>query len=247
MRYYERREGPQEWDESYWSDKKDPDGVTRNMLMEKDRKVEDLKREIRFINRLDAGNVLDLGCGLGHVMTAIDRKHKVFGFEVSEFAADEARKNNPDAAVFQAPDLANANFADGFFDAILCYHVIEHVDNPYLFLKQVTQLLKKGGHLIIGTPDFKSPTARLYGDKYRMLHDPTHINLFSCAGLGALLTDYDYEIEEVYYPYYDCKRLMEKFRDYASEVQAFANGIRIEGLSPPMPGDIFTIYARRTF
>ena len=95
MRYYERRDGPSQFEESYWSDKEDPDGVKRNMLEEKDRKVEDLKREIQFINKLDAGNVLDLGCGLGHVMTAFDRKHKIYGFEVSEFAADEARKNNP--------------------------------------------------------------------------------------------------------------------------------------------------------
>ena len=66
-----------------------------------------------------------------------------------------------------------------FFDVIFMHHVIEHLEKPEEDIKEVKRILKPGGILILGTPDFDSGCARLFGKNYRLLYDGTHISLFS--------------------------------------------------------------------
>ena len=65
------------------------------------------------------------------------------------------------------------------FDLIVVNQVIEHVKKPENLIKIVKKNLTKNGILIIGTPDFDSLMSRFYNNKFRMLHDKTHISLFS--------------------------------------------------------------------
>lgn len=43
------------------------------------------------------------------------------------------------------------------FDLVFSQDVIEHTPKPFLFLKDQFRLLKKGGHLIVGTPNLLRP------------------------------------------------------------------------------------------
>lgn len=52
----------------------------------------------------------------------------------------------------QKQDLTELSFADNFFDAIICYHVLEHVENDKKAIKEIFRVLKPKGWAIIQTP-----------------------------------------------------------------------------------------------
>jgi 2-polyprenyl-3-methyl-5-hydroxy-6-metoxy-1,4-benzoquinol methylase len=123
---------------------------------------------------------LDLGAGPG-AMT--ERLHSL-GFDV--LAVDR------DAAVYQGSqkffrqDLNDPHFSSsigpGSFDLIVSVEVIEHVESPINFLRNIGRLLSPGGRAVITTPNVDSLPARLrflLGGKIRMMDefsDPTHIS-----------------------------------------------------------------------
>ncbi len=52
----------------------------------------------------------------------------------------------------QKQDLTKLSFADNSFDAILCYHVLEHVEDDNKAMKELFRVLKPGGWAILQTP-----------------------------------------------------------------------------------------------
>lgn len=65
---------------------------------------------------------------------------------------DWQKDTNPDFVhdlnVFPYP------FSDNSFDVIEASHVLEHLDRPFLVMKELHRILKKGGSLIIKVPHF---------------------------------------------------------------------------------------------
>jgi SAM-dependent methyltransferase len=49
-------------------------------------------------------------------------------------------------------NVEQLDFPDGYFDIIICNHVLEHVDNPDAALAEFNRCLASGGHLIAQTP-----------------------------------------------------------------------------------------------
>ncbi len=49
-------------------------------------------------------------------------------------------------------DIASIPMPDGYFDAILCTEVFEHIPDPLAAIKEFHRLLKKGGKLILTAP-----------------------------------------------------------------------------------------------
>ena len=120
---------------------------------------------------------MDVGCGSGLCSQRVKNTCpdiKLYGLDVSKYAAEHASQ----FAEVYAGNLKDAKYSDNQFDVIATYHVIEHVKDPIPFLKNIKRILKNG-LLILGTPDFDSGCARRFGSQYRLLHDPSHITLFT--------------------------------------------------------------------
>lgn len=49
-------------------------------------------------------------------------------------------------------DITSIPKPDGYFDAIMCTEVFEHLPNPIMALKEFSRLLRSGGYLIITSP-----------------------------------------------------------------------------------------------
>lgn len=239
-RYYSNRPALVTQDSEYYDDKKDPDGNVRNILHEKESRIEFAKNEIRFLNShieiyadKQRPKLLSIGLGGGYAESVISNAYIKYGIEPDKSASSIAKEH---VDHLYHGYFENIGFNDAFFDVIFAHHVIEHVVNPVEFLDKVGRILKIGGKLILGTPNFDSAAARRYGDKFRLLHDRTHISLFSDSGLRDLLSDKGFIVDYVDYPYFDTKFFSEE-----NLLRMLDKG----GVSPPFYGSIMTFYATK--
>ena len=49
-------------------------------------------------------------------------------------------------------DVTKLDFDDSFFDAIICNHVLEQIDDDFIALKEIFRVLKKNGFAILQSP-----------------------------------------------------------------------------------------------
>ena len=104
-------------------------------------------------------------------------------FGVSYVGADLA--GNDRADVVLAPD-GGLPVQDDSFDAVLSSQVLEHVEDPDLYLRECMRVLKPGGTLILST----------HGMMYYH-RDPEDYWRWTTAGLNRILTGHGFEVCEM--------------------------------------------------
>lgn len=132
------------------------------------------------------GRVLDVGCGRGHLLRAFQRRGwQVAGTEIDQHTAELVRR---ETGADIRPGLLEAfGAADGGFDAVVLWHVLEHLHDPAQVLRDCARLLGPTGVLFVGVPDFRSWEARIGGNKWFHLDVPRHVTHFSRPVLRDLL------------------------------------------------------------
>ena len=208
----------------------DPDGNVRSHLDERDSALAGCSEITSYVHTLEPGKILDFGCGLGWILSDLDDRWGKYGIEVSQFAANHASKYGK---IFCGNYV---DFQETNFDVVLMNHVIEHLPNPQEAITKIKTLLKPGGILIIGTPNFDSGAARRYGNNFRLLNDPTHISLFSDDSLRRFVRDNGFTIENVEYPFFDTPWFTNENLLRLSQTDI---------ISPPFYGSFISIFARK--
>jgi len=95
----------------------------------------------RFAKAVPAGEVLDLGCGPGHVGRYLhERGVAVCGLDLSEEMVRIARELNP-AIEFQQGDMRDLPFPDERFAGVVAFYSIIHLD-PAEMAPVFTELLR---------------------------------------------------------------------------------------------------------
>ena len=98
---------------------------------------------------------MDIGCSTGEFLEAIDWRDERFGMEISQYARSIATETGVrfDRDIFSESD---------FFDLVIIRGTIQHLDEPFLFLKHAFTALRPGGYLVfLATPNTNSPFYRL--------------------------------------------------------------------------------------
>ena len=126
------------------------------------------------------GRAVDLGAGSG----ALAVRLRALGWDVCavDLNADAFKADVP----FRCVDLNQPDFAsklgEGAFDLVTAVEVLEHVESPIGFLRNVGRLLKPDGLAVLTTPNVDNAPARLkflLTGTIRMMDvrgEPTHIS-----------------------------------------------------------------------
>lgn len=163
--------------------------------------------------------ILDIGCGRGVFLSNM-REHgwETFGLELNEETAWNARQAL--GLDIKTGRLFDARFQGGFFDVITIWHVLEHMPDPALTIKECNRTMKPGGLMVIAVPNFGSMQAKLSGRYWFHLDVPYHLYHFNLENLMFLLEKYSFKIVKV-------RHFSLEFNPFGF-VQSFLNMCRVE-------------------
>jgi SAM-dependent methyltransferase len=142
--------------------------------------------------------ILDVGCAGGELLDMIRRagNNDVHGLEPDSYAAGRARERGIPVTEGY---LESARFPPASFSTVLLDHVLEHVDDPDIFMGHVGNIVVGGGAVVVWIPNVDSDAARFLG-KYWMGYDaPRHLTTFSFATLSALLDKHGFRVVRVHH------------------------------------------------
>jgi SAM-dependent methyltransferase len=148
--------------------------------------AEAARDKLAFVARYapSRARLLDVGASFGHFLAEARTGFEASGVEVSPSAVNWARKTfGVDIEVASIYELGR-----GRYDAITCWDVIEHLEDPAAAIDQLRGHLNDGGRLFLSTPDAGSLAARLLGPRWYYLDPVQHLNLFSRSNLLRLLS-----------------------------------------------------------
>lgn len=106
-----------------------------------------LYRNISYLAPRIRGSVLDFGCGSKPYESLFVNSASYVGVDV-QVSGHDHRTSKIDV-FFDGETLP---FANGQFDAVVCFEVFEHVFNIDELLQEIRRVLKPGGNLLISTP-----------------------------------------------------------------------------------------------
>lgn len=142
--------------------------------------------EVRRLRACPGGRLLDVGCGSGEWLAKMrDLGWQVSGLDFDTQAVAVATRRG--LQVTQGP-LEAQRYPDESFDAITLNHVIEHVPDPVATLAECRRILKRGGQLMLFTPNSASLGHLLFKKSWRGLEPPRHLHLFCPNSMRAGLS-----------------------------------------------------------
>ena len=97
--------------------------------------------------------VLDVGCGTGATLVALDEVADVTGIELDAGAVAFCKERGLEQVVEGSAE--SLPFADGSFDMVFALDVIEHLDDDEVGLREFSRVLKPGGKLVVTVPAYQ--------------------------------------------------------------------------------------------
>jgi len=161
--------------EKYLSNIENIDYVVRNHLIRYKYALTHLKPNWK---------VLDIACGSGYGSKMIAQKGcSVFGCDVSDEALDFSRKHNDHKLItwmkLDIQDICK-KFSDSYFDAIVCFETLEHIEKGQEKLLSEFKKISKAGAPILTSVPYNHPDTkwhkRLFNFKQR---DEMYKSIFS--------------------------------------------------------------------
>lgn len=151
----------------------------------------------RFMGPHAGTRSLDIGCGSSRIVQTLPG---VVGMDLGIHKLRWLRAPGRDLVQGSITDLP---FADGAFDAVICSEVIEHIPRERVRLDEMVRVIRPGGLLILGTPDYSRQLwvflEWLYGKVFPNGYVKEHINHYTAAGLRDEIESLGLDIEQLEY------------------------------------------------
>lgn len=124
------------------------------------------------------GNLLEVGCGVGRGIEALlEATPQYTAIDKNSQLIDQLQHQYPKAQFLcqNIPPIRGLEAES--YDWIVTFQVIEHIENDELFVAELYRLLRKGGKLLITTPNRKLSLTR----------NPWHVREYTATELETLL------------------------------------------------------------
>jgi 2-polyprenyl-3-methyl-5-hydroxy-6-metoxy-1,4-benzoquinol methylase len=139
---------------------------------------------LRYLAIAEKGRMLDVGCGNGAVLKlAHSLGWQAEGVDFDALAVGAARRKG---VTVRLGRLADQHYAADSFDLVHMSHVIEHVHDPLGMLSEIYRILRRGGVLVVATPNGTSWGHRHFHSSWFALDPPRHLHIFNEKGLSSL-------------------------------------------------------------
>ncbi len=144
------------------------------------------------------GRLLDIGCGEGYFLQYAEKYYEAYGMDVSDYCISEAYRRTKKTKL-STGSIAHIDHGDEFFDAVTCFDVLEHLEDPEAAVQECRRVLKPGGVLIVRTPNISSLGTKWKKEEWLGYKDPTHRSLLSNEAWISMLRKNDFEMQSVFY------------------------------------------------
>lgn len=143
-----------------------------------------------FVGEYERG--VDVGCGSSVILEALPR---VVGVDISLPKLRFLRNHAP--RELACGDVRCLPFPDGAFDLFVCSQVIEHIPEDPRIFAEFRRLLRPGGTLVLGTPDYDTVAWNVIEWLYKRLapgaYGDEHITHYSLRSLRKLLDEHGFD------------------------------------------------------
>jgi 2-polyprenyl-3-methyl-5-hydroxy-6-metoxy-1,4-benzoquinol methylase len=148
--------------------------------------------EVLYLQNIPYGKILDFGCGNGtFLQKMMEGGWQAYGLDFDPKAVSHCKTKGINA---NTGDIPSQNYPDNFFDVITINHVIEHVHEVDELLTTCNKVLKKGGKLVIATPNTESWQHKIYNDTWLQLDPPRHLHIFNIGNLETVVKRNNFSI-----------------------------------------------------
>jgi SAM-dependent methyltransferase len=121
--------------------------------------------------------ILDIGCGNGIISHYFSGYNNVTGVDV-----EDLRRDSSTGFEYITVDSARLPFDEESFDIVLSHHVIEHIPDQAVHLREMHRVLKPDGLAYLGTPNRSSPVMEGHVGNENVLHYGQMAPLFQECG-----------------------------------------------------------------
>ncbi len=142
---------------------------------------------VKLLRSFDKKNsrLLDYGCGSGWFIEHAKKFYRCEGYEPTTYMAELVQKNLKVRMHTNAKKLPK-----NYYDIITLFDVIEHVEDVKLMAKKLYLMLKKGGIILIFTPNKDSFAFDLMKENQNLVIPPLHLHYFNIKSLSKLFDRY---------------------------------------------------------
>lgn len=138
----------------------------------------------KYFSKKDVLNYLDLGCGDGVLLNALNKKgyfenKKVYAVDLSENRINLVKEINKKFVCLVSDACNVSDIKENSIDFLVSSQVIEHVKNDEIMIKEIYRMLKKDGIAYISTVFKKKYAWYFYRCNGQWVLDPTHVREYT--------------------------------------------------------------------
>jgi len=147
-----------------------------------------------YTNTSDFNLWIDVGAGEGDYLKIIRAKRKI-GVEVSE----AGRKLMQEAGIETMTPKEFLTSKNLNADVISFWHVLEHIEKPWHYLRAARRNINRKGKIVIGVPNIESLEYKVFKSNWFHLVPKYHYWHFSVRSIEMLLNSTSYKIDKIDY------------------------------------------------